>query len=185
MENISKGKSLKGYIREHFDNINTLSGRTIDAIIILLILLSSGIFIVLTHPISDSLRSILKLIDAAIIILFTLEYLLRFWLAEKKTKFFFSIFSIIFVFSGLFYFTEHNANPEIVSTFFDAIYYSVVTMSTVGFGDITPVSSAGRFVTITMIISGIILIPWQISVFLKRIVRTASKVHAICENCGL
>ena len=97
----------------------------------------------------------------------------------------FTVFSIIFVFSGLFYFTEHELNPEMISTFFDAIYYSVVTMSTVGFGDITPISSAGRLVTITMIMSGIILIPWQIGVFLKRVVRTASKVHVECKSCGL
>ena len=68
---------------------------------------------------------------------------------------------------------------------FDAVYYSVVTMSTVGFGDITPVSDAGRIVTITMIASAIILIPWQISVFLKRIIRTATKVKVTCRNCGL
>ena len=97
----------------------------------------------------------------------------------------FTVFSIVFVFSGLFYFTEHRANPEIIATFFDAIYYSIVTMSTVGFGDIIPISTEGRVVTIIMIASAIILIPWQIGVFLKRVVRTASKVHVECKSCGL
>jgi voltage-gated potassium channel len=240
-------KDLKNYIKTHFDNINTASGRVVDATIILLILVSSGIFIALTHQIPDSLRFTLKIIDAAIIIIFTLEYLLRYWLADGKIKYVFSIFSIIdllvilpfylgfltdlgflvilrvfrilrlirfvkgrrlipktenedayvliniiftvfsiiFIFSGLFYFTEHNSNPELVSSFFDAVYFSVSTMSTVGFGDITPITMQGRIVTITMIISGIILIPWQISVFLKRVIRTASMIHATCKNCGL
>jgi len=44
-----------------------------------------------------------------------------------------------------------------VQNFGDAFYFTVVAISTVGFGDIVPVSEAGRLVTVAMIISGIIL----------------------------
>ena len=42
--------------------------------------------------------------------------------------------------------------------FGDAFYFVVVAVSTVGFGDIVPSSSAGRLVTVAMIISGIIFL---------------------------
>lgn len=45
-------------------------------------------------------------------------------------------------------------HPHIVS-FTDAVYYAVVTMSTVGYGDITPVSNDARVFTISLIVLGL------------------------------
>ena len=70
--------------------------------------------------------------------------------------------AIVFVSSGLIFYTEHEINPEKFRTFFDAVYFSVVTLTTVGFGDITPLSNYGRAITILIIISGIVIIPWQV-----------------------
>lgn len=246
MKNNTKFKNLRERVNFYFENVETLPGTIIDSVIVALILTSSMIYVVLTYSLSDVLRSSFEIADAVIILIFTFEYFLRFWIAKKKVSHFFSIysiidlmvilpfyfglaglgfirilrvfrilrlirfvkrkhliaripneevyvlisiaftvFSIVFVFSGLFYFTEHRANPEVVATFFDAVYYSVVTMSTVGFGDIVPISTAGRIVTIMMILSAIIIIPWQISVFLKRLIRTARKIRVTCQQCGL
>ncbi len=69
-----------------------------------------------------------------------------------------TIIMIFFVSSGFFYYVENPVNP-MVQNFGDAFYFSVVALSTVGFGDIVPISGWGRLVTIMMIISGIILIP--------------------------
>jgi voltage-gated potassium channel len=41
----------------------------------------------------------------------------------------------------------------------DAVYFSVVTMTTVGFGDVTPLSEIGRLLTVLMILTEIALIP--------------------------
>ena len=71
-----------------------------------------------------------------------------------------SIIIIFFVYSGLFYFVENPFNPN-VQNFGYAFYFTVVAVSTVGFGDIVPVTQSGRLVTVAMIISGIILIPFQ------------------------
>lgn len=45
--------------------------------------------------------------------------------------------------------------PQTFTTFADAIWWSIVTMSTVGYGDITPVTDLGRFVASILIIFGI------------------------------
>lgn len=85
--------------------------------------------------------------------------------------------------AGMFYSVEYGQNPA-VNTFGDAFYYTVVALTTVGFGDITPVTTAGRLVTVGSILSGIVVIPWQAS----RIVRewaTRDQVEVTCPNCGL
>jgi voltage-gated potassium channel len=97
----------------------------------------------------------------------------------------FTLFAIIFVYSGLIYQFEHPVNPDVFKTFFDAFYFSVVTMTTVGFGDVTPVSEFGRLLTVLMILTGIALIPWQIGDLIKRLVKTSNQVETVCLGCGL
>lgn len=101
------------------------------------------------------------------------------------TRIIFTLFAIIFVYSGLIYQVEHPVNPEVFRTFLDAAYFSVVTMTTVGFGDVTPISEIGRFLTIMMIFTGIGLIPWQVGDLIKRVVKSANEVEIPCKNCSL
>ena len=97
----------------------------------------------------------------------------------------FTLFSIIFIYSGGIYQAEHAINPKDFGTFLDAIYFSVVTMTTVGFGDITPVSEAGRGLTIAMILTGIALIPTQVGKFIQQFTKVQNSVRVTCESCGL
>jgi len=99
-------------------------------------------------------------------------------------KLFLTIFMIFFISSGLFFHVENAINPN-VQTFGDSFYYTVVTLSTVGFGDIIPMSEAGKWVTVLMILSGIILIPWQVSRIVKEWLHIATKKDVICLECGL
>lgn len=96
-----------------------------------------------------------------------------------------SIIIIFFVYSGLFYFVENPFNPN-VQNFGDAFYFTVVAVSTVGFGDIVPVTQTGRLVTVAMIISGIILIPFQAARIFRAWMTTGrEKKEVICPSCGL
>ncbi|WP_016952910.1 ion transporter [Anabaena sp. PCC 7108] len=97
----------------------------------------------------------------------------------------FTLFAIVFVYSGLIYQVEHSVNPQNFGTFLDAFYFSVVTMTTVGFGDVIPVSELGRLLTVLMILTGVALIPWQVGDLIKRLVKTANQVETICSGCSL
>ncbi len=237
---------MRQRIAFYLEDIETPAGRAINLIITGLVLLSSAIFVAQTYTIPASARIKLDTIDAGILLIFAVEYLLRFWCAEDKTKYFFSLYSlidlmailpfflgmvdisfirilrwfrilrlirfiegrtffgristedsvilariiftlfaIIFVYSGLIYQVEHPVNPKVFSTFFDAVYFSVVTMTTVGFGDVTPISEGGRLMTVLMILTGIALIPWQLGDLIKRLVKTANLVETLCPTCGL
>jgi voltage-gated potassium channel len=94
-----------------------------------------------------------------------------------------TVLVLLFATAGLFYSAEHGVNPD-VGTFGDAFYYTVVTLTTVGFGDIVPLTPAGRWMTVSAILAGILLIPWQAG----RVVRTwtaRDEVEVVCPNCGL
>ncbi|KNC55235.1 uncharacterized protein AMSG_10867 [Thecamonas trahens ATCC 50062] len=55
------------------------------------------------------------------------------------------------------------AGTSPVIAWHDALYFVVVTFSTVGFGDVTPETPLGRFVTIGLIFITVILVPLQLS----------------------
>jgi voltage-gated potassium channel len=101
----------------------------------------------------------------------------------RAVKLLLTVLVLFFVSAGLFYSVEHVANPE-VNNFGDAFYYTVVSLSTVGFGDIVPVTRAGRWVTVLTILAGIILIPWQASKIVREWARRDT-VDVTCPNCGL
>ena len=51
-----------------------------------------------------------------------------------------SIFTLVSVSTGLIYAAEHEVNPDIPD-YFTALYFGLTTLTTVGFGDISPVTS--------------------------------------------
>ena len=51
-----------------------------------------------------------------------------------------------------------NVEPDSFDTFFDAIYWATVSLTTVGYGDIYPVSVMGRIITMLSSILGIAIV---------------------------
>ena len=51
-----------------------------------------------------------------------------------------------------------NVEPGTFNNFFDAIYWATVSLTTVGYGDIYPVSEAGRVITMISSFFGIAII---------------------------
>jgi voltage-gated potassium channel len=60
---------------------------------------------------------------------------------------------VLVVGSFLFYIFERHVNPE-VPNYESAMWYAIVSMTTVGYGDIVPITLAGRIIGIIMILSG-------------------------------
>lgn len=128
---------------------------------------------------------------------FRILRIVRFWKIEKRilgfktedsivfARIFLTLFTLIFVYAGLIYQVEHQINSDRLENFFDAFYFVVVTMTTVGYGDVTPLSEAGRFMTVLMIFTGVLFIPWQLSELIGQVVKTANSVEQKCNNCGL
>lgn len=74
--------------------------------------------------------------------------------------------TVVFSFASVLYIAEYDKNPNITS-FLDAIYWALVTVSTVGYGDISPVTDMGRMVAMVGIILGIAMISFVTSVMVS------------------
>ena len=52
----------------------------------------------------------------------------------------------------------YNVEPESFDSFFDAVYWATISLTTVGYGDIYPVTTVGRIVTMISSVFGIAVI---------------------------
>lgn len=77
---------------------------------------------------------------------------------QKKNQILSAVFIILMLVlasSIIMYNLEHNAQPEQFRNAFSGIWWAVSTLLTVGYGDIYPVTAAGRFVGIVLAFLGV------------------------------
>jgi voltage-gated potassium channel len=208
-------------------NSGTKRGRFFAFFIQFLIIVSLVLFSIGTLPdLSELTNNILYKIEIGIVVVFTVEYLLRVYTAKNKLKFIFSFFGIVDLFAilpfylstgldlrslrifrllrlitilklfryskairrfhraliiakeelilfscvaiillylsavGIYYF-EHSAQPEQFKSVFHSLWWAVVTLTTVGYGDIYPITAGGRVFTfgVLMVGLGIVAVP--------------------------
>jgi voltage-gated potassium channel len=85
----------------------------------------------------------------------------------------------LFVMTAIVYETQHWSNPEI-KNYVDALYFTVTALTTTGFGDITLQGTAGRLISIIIMIFGVTLF-----LRLVRALLQPQKVRFSCPACGL
>ena len=209
------------------NNDTKLVGRIFDLVIQTLIVISLVSFTIETLPdLSTELRNILSIIEIISVAIFSIEYLLRIYVADKKLKFIFSFYGLIdllailpfyvaqgmdlrsvrifrlfrlfrtfkvfryskalqrfkeafipvkeelilFVIATVFllyvasvgiYYFEIDAQPEQFSSIFHCFWWAVATLTTVGYGDIYPITVGGKiFASIIILIGiGIVAVP--------------------------
>jgi hypothetical protein len=74
-------------------------------------------------------------------------------------------FAILYLRFGAISFTSEPA--KIITQPMDALYFSTVTITTLGFGDISPFNETGRFLVMVETILGITLIVFVLSIFIS------------------
>ncbi|HYF55997.1 MAG TPA: ion channel [Salinarimonas sp.] len=92
--------------------------------------------------------------------------------ATNLLVFVFLVTSVVFV-------TQNDINPGI-KTYLDALYFTITTLTTTGFGDITLVGPGGRLLAVLVMVIGV-------SLFLRLLqaIFRPPKVRYECEDCGL
>jgi voltage-gated potassium channel len=94
---------------------------------------------------------------------------------------------LVIISSSIMYFAEHEAQPKEFKSIPHAIYWSVITLTTTGYGDVVPKTSIGRFMTgVLLLISiGIFALPAGIITagFLEEF-RKAKSARIRCPHCG-
>ena len=80
---------------------------------------------------------------------------------EEIILFFLITIVLIFITSAGIYYFEHEAQPEVFKSVFHSAWWSIVTLTTVGYGDVYPITLGGKIFTffVLMIGVGIVTIP--------------------------
>ena len=120
----------------------------------------------------------------------------------KISVFLFFILLMVSIFGSVMYLLEHNVNPGFTSIP-KSIYWAIVTITTVGYGDISPVTAFGQLIASLIMIMGYAIIAVPTGIVTSALMKsdTASerdydikctacniKGHAqdalFCRNCG-
>lgn len=56
------------------------------------------------------------------------------------------------------YFAEHRTHPTGFQSIPDSMYWALITLTTVGYGDITPITAAGKLIAVSSAILGVIVV---------------------------
>jgi voltage-gated potassium channel len=70
-----------------------------------------------------------------------------------------------------------NVEPNTFNSFFDAVYWAAVSLTTVGYGDIYPVSTAGRLVTIVSSLIGVAIVALPSGVLTAGYLEVVKNIH--------
>lgn len=85
------------------------------------------------------------------------------------------------------YHVEHEAQPEVFSSIAAAMWWGIVTLTTIGYGDVYPITIAGKIVAAVIAVLGIAVyaIPTGImaSAFTEEIRKKRERPKK-CPHCG-
>lgn len=108
---------------------------------------------------------------------------------HKITVFLTTVFIVITIMAALMHIVESNANNDDFSSLPQAMYWAVVTITTVGYGDITPITVLGKFLSTVMMLIGysMIIVPagilsGEIAAQSHRHARRSTSQH--CPSCS-
>ena len=105
--------------------------------------------------------------------------------ARKISIFMLIVLNLVIIMGSVMYLVEHGENG--FTSIPDSIYWAIVTITTVGYGDISPVTSVGKFIAslIMLLGYGIIAVPTGIvTTEMALAVRKKEQTSEACPSCG-
>lgn len=109
-------------------------------------------------------------------------------MANESRTFAIAAVALVFIFliaTTLFTFFENRERPEDQRlTYFQVVYWGIVTLSTVGYGDITPVSDAGKAISMFFILFGLSIYVFVIGGIASLIIDKGLKESKGLKKCS-
>jgi voltage-gated potassium channel len=97
-------------------------------------------------------------------------------------------FFLIVISSSLVYFAEHVAQPDKFTSIPATLWWSVVTLTTVGYGDMIPITATGKIFTAIILLAGVALFALPAGIitagFLEETRRNKGHKVQKCPHCG-
>jgi voltage-gated potassium channel len=105
---------------------------------------------------------------------------------EELVLFFFvTVLVLYFAAVGIYYF-ENSAQPEVFSSVFSSLWWAVATLTTVGYGDVYPITVGGKLFTFFMLMIGLGIIAVPTGLFASALskAREIEDTESKCEDDG-
>jgi len=118
--------------------------------------------------------------------------LLKKIISQKKDEFIF-LFSFIFIvltiLSFLVYHFEHEVQPEVYTSIPQTMWWAIVTLASVGYGDMYPITEVGKILSSTFMFMGIAFIAIPSAIFASSFIEEFEKKRdhdrrLKCAMCG-
>tara|TARA_B110000967_G_scaffold176777_1_gene190444 strand:- start:78 stop:1007 length:930 start_codon:yes stop_codon:yes gene_type:complete len=80
---------------------------------------------------------------------------------EERKSFYAASYLFVIVFivsSSLMYFAENRTHPTGFQSIPDSMYWALITLTTVGYGDVTPITAVGKLIAVSSAILGVIVV---------------------------
>lgn len=90
----------------------------------------------------------------------------------------------IYCLAAMLYFVEHPAQPEVFSSIPATLWWSVVTLTTIGYGDMAPVTSLGKVLAGMAMLIGIGVFALPTAIVTAAILEAGSDPAPKCRHCG-
>lgn len=106
---------------------------------------------------------------------------------SKIAVFLFAVLSVVSVEGTLMYLVEGGQEGTGFTSIPQSIYWGIVTITTVGYGDIAPVTVIGKFLACTVMITGFAIIAVPAGIVSAELRRERDELHAnpkVCTKCG-
>ena len=101
---------------------------------------------------------------------------------QKIAVFILAVATILVIMGSAMYLIEGSVNPEFDSIP-DALYWAVVTMTTVGYGDATPITIPGKILAAIMMLIGYSMIIVPTGILTVEISRASKPESPSCPSC--
>jgi len=88
----------------------------------------------------------------------------------------------ILITSSLAYYAEHSAQPDKFGSIPDAMWWSIVTLSTVGYGDVVPVTVLGKFIGVATALMGVCTVALLTGIVASSFANQMARKKAIFET---
>jgi voltage-gated potassium channel len=106
---------------------------------------------------------------------------------EELLMIVFLLVLLLILASSLMYFAEHDAQPETFSSIPHAMWWSIITLTTVGYGDVYPITGLGKILAafIALLGIGMFALPTGIlgAAFVEEM-KSKKETSKFCPHCG-
>jgi voltage-gated potassium channel len=112
-----------------------------------------------------------------------LEALAASW--RKTLVFVYTVLTLVVIFGTVMYYVEGEQGG--FTSIPQAMYWAIVTLTTVGFGDVTPATPAGKAIASMIMITGYGIIAIPMGIYFSEFTQAShrSRNRQTCRSCGL